>query len=153
MFFVLLYISYVNLFPVTEHNWLIEVQRSTCVINVQLIVASPRQLCQRAKSMKLRDTKPPICELVFTRPMLYVVFLVIASEAIPLLKSMVTVSVFLYYDIVRQSGPRLRIPCCGSLGILLRPTMRQLEVNEPTSLSIFAPSFLEEETSFSLFCV
>ena len=42
---------------------------------------------------------------------------------------------------------------CGSLGVLLRPAMRQQEVNEPTSLSIFAPSFLEEETSFSLFCV
>ena len=37
---------------------------------------------------------------------------------------------------------------CGSLGVLLRRAMRQLEVNEPTSLSIFAPSFLEEETSF-----
>ena len=41
---------------------------------------------------------------------------------------------------------------CGSLGVLLRPVVRQLEVKEPTSLSIFAPFFLEE-TSFSLFCV
>ena len=39
---------------------------------------------------------------------------------------------------------------CGSLGVLIRTAIRQLEVNKQTSLSIFAPSFLEEETFFLL---